>query len=300
MKTLPKIYTLSNYQEVENILLVGCGGTGGYLASNLARFISVINEQLIKKDEEPVKLFFADGDIVEEKNLSRQHFIAQDISKNKAVTLASRYSAAFGIEIGVVPKDIESLDDIDFLIDERRDMNRSDLIIGCVDNHASRRLINRWFKGERNTNEDGFSYRGLFWIDSGNEESSGQVICGYNPSTRGSFKSRKINLEKSKITSGEFSLPSVIDLYSDISKDESGFNSSLSCAERSISAPQNMQTNVTAATLIMNFAQKLILGQDLRSHGVEFSIDNVFSTKLNTLDNLQKVNLERRKFWETN
>jgi len=236
LNSLPKIYTMSDYQEVENILVIGCGGTGGYLVPNLARFISVINKQLIEKEEEPVKLFLADGDVVEEKNLLRQHFIGQDISKNKASVLAERYSSAFGIEIGVIPKDIESLDDIAFLLDERRDINRSDLIIGCVDNHASRRLINRWFMGEQNVDEDGFSWRGLFWIDSGNEERNGQVICGYNPSTRGSFKSRKINLEKSTIMNGEFCLPSVIELYPEILTDNSQFNSALSCAERAVSA----------------------------------------------------------------
>ena len=57
-------------------------------------------------------------------------------------------------------------------------------------------------------------------------------------------------------------------------------------------------TLVPDATLILNFAHKLLLGAPLKAHGVEFSIDNAFATKLNTLDNLACVNTGRKRFWE--
>lgn len=301
LNSLPKIFSLDTYPTVENILLIGCGGTGGHLAPHLCRHVSVINEFRERRDgdRDKIKLFFADGDIVEQKNLLRQHFISPDIAKNKAAVLAERYAAAFGIQIAVIPRDLEKIEDFEFFNNARRRTDRSDLIIGCVDNNASRRLIYDWFTGKANENEDGFSWRGHFWIDSGNEERAGQVVCGYAPPSRGSYVSEKVKPDAaSQVMSGEFSLPSVVEIYPELLEEESRFNSELSCAERAISAPQNMQTNVTAATLIMNFVQKIVDGLPLKSHAIEFSIDNAFTTKLNTVDNVSVVNEERRRFWE--
>jgi PRTRC genetic system ThiF family protein len=304
LNSLPKIFSLENYQKVENILLIGCGGTGGHIAPHLCRYVNVINQSRSSTDKNgnrnDIRLFFADGDIVEQKNLLRQHFINPDISKNKAAVLAERYAAAFGIQITVIPKDMEEIKDFNVLNDAHRHSNRSDLIIGCVDNNASRRLIYDWFIGKTEDDDyDGFSWRGHFWIDAGNEENAGQVVCGYAPPSRGTINSDKVKVDKtSDSTTGEFSLPSVIEMYPELLNDEGGFNSELSCADRAASAPQNMQTNVTAATLSMNFIQKIINGTSVKSHAVEFSINNVFTTKLNTPDNITKVNKERRRFWE--
>jgi hypothetical protein len=89
-----------------------------------------------------------------------------------------------------------------------------------------------------------------------------------------------------------------MECYPELADGDDKFNSELSCAERAESAPQNMQTNVTAATLAINYAQKTILGEPLNSHGVEFTIDNVFSTRLNLSDNLAAVTTERKRYWE--
>jgi hypothetical protein len=87
-------------------------------------------------------------------------------------------------------------------------------------------------------------------------------------------------------------------MYPELLDTELKFNSELSCADRAISAPQNMQTNVTAATIIMNYAQKVLTGEEIKSFGVEFSINNVFTTKHNTKENLLKVNPNRWMYWE--
>jgi hypothetical protein len=128
-----------------------------------------------------------------------------------------------------------------------------------------------------------------FWIDSGNEEESGQVVCGYHPSRNVGYNERK------KI----FSTPCVTEVYPSLLEGDLKFNSQLSCAELAESAPQNMMANVTAATLILNFAQKILYRKPLASHGVSFSIDNSFRTMLNTDDGLRKVTESRRKDWET-
>ena len=58
------------------IILIGAGGTGGYIAPHLYRiaFASGCTARII----------IADGDIVEEKNLIRQNFAACDIGKKQS------------------------------------------------------------------------------------------------------------------------------------------------------------------------------------------------------------------------
>lgn len=296
MAGLPKIFTLNRYPTAQSVLVLGCGGTGAYVVSHLARLINVLNQE--RRND--IKLFLADGDVVEEKNLKRQHFISSDINQNKASVLAERYAAVFGMEILVIPRDIEKLEEFNVLGNTRQRTDRSDLVIGCVDNNASRRLVYKWFIGEGEGQEENFAWRPRFWIDAGNEERAGQVICGYAPPSRGSYGSRKVKIDaRLKDTVGEFSLPCVTECYPELMNEEdSKFNSELSCAERAESAPQNMQTNVTAATLAINYAQKIIMGEPLNSHGVEFTIDNTFATKLNTPENLRVVGETRKRYWE--
>lgn len=274
MKLLPSFITFSDYKPVDSIVIIGCGGTGGYVIGHLARFLSAYSS--VNKRE--IHLTLVDGDIVEEKNLLRQNFISRDITKNKAITLGERYSGAFGIKINVLSEDIESVDKLNSLI-----KGSTPLVVGCVDNNASRKILSDWINSSRN-------YTGSFWLDCGNEERSGQVVCGFHPG-----KSKTIKIKDSGPgQKGVFSLPTATEVYPDLLTNIGRFNSELSCAERSVSAPQNIQTNITISTLALNYIQKLVLGEPLKNHAVDFSIDNVFSTRLNTYENLMKVDNSRK------
>lgn len=66
------------------ILLLGAGGTGGYVAPHLYRLMHTLNRT--------VRINIVDGDLVEAKNLVRQNFCAAILAKNKAKVLATRYS----------------------------------------------------------------------------------------------------------------------------------------------------------------------------------------------------------------
>jgi len=277
---LPK--SLKGFNRPQSVLLVGCGGTGGYVAGHLARLIRVLNEGLARYHR--VSLVFADGDVVEPKNLKRQHFVEPDLGLNKAGVLAQRYSSAFGIEIRALEKDIESAEEIDSALREGGGADGG-LVIGCVDNNASRRVIDEWFR-----RKTWYSSTGKFWIDSGNEERGGQVVCGYNTGSRPLMRTHKDH--------GLFCLPSASEVYPELMEGEARFNSELSCAERAASAPQNMMTNVTAATLVMNYAQKVILQEPIASHGTVFNIGNVYRTLHNLGENLSKVHPDRLSGWE--
>ncbi|KPV40380.1 ThiF family adenylyltransferase, partial [Alicyclobacillus ferrooxydans] len=81
--------------EKTRLVLIGVGGTGGYVLQQVARLLYSLREQGRRI---PSVLLF-DGDVVEQKNLLRQYFLEQDIGRKKAEVLAERYSRAYGIDI---------------------------------------------------------------------------------------------------------------------------------------------------------------------------------------------------------
>lgn len=108
------------------IVLVGCGGTGGFLAEAICRL-------LIGKT---AQIFLVDSDRVEPHNLLRQAFDRSDVGRFKAEVLALRLAKHFGREIGyaVLPYDRALHGQV---FDHAN--SRLNLLVGCIDNAAARR-----------------------------------------------------------------------------------------------------------------------------------------------------------------
>lgn len=139
------------------IVLVGCGGTGGFLATSIARLL--IGRR--------ARLFLVDYDRVEPSNLGRQAFSAEDLGKFKAEVLAHRIARDFGITVSysTLPYN-ESVHRDAF---EEEPDERLALIVGAVDNAAARRGIAATLQAPNS---------GLFWLDLGNGFNHGQVLLG--------------------------------------------------------------------------------------------------------------------------
>lgn len=151
------------------IVMLGAGGTGGHIAPHLYRLLYALNR--------PVRFIICDGDVVEPKNLVRQNFIPADLGENKAKILAERYSTVFGMETEYVPNFVEDEEQLKKLLvpqsyssNGRRDNSTLEqvILIGAVDNNRSRQLCHRVF----------YQAKELIYIDSGNGEYTGQVVCG--------------------------------------------------------------------------------------------------------------------------
>lgn len=143
------------------IVLVGCGGTGSHLAQTLARLAAHCHSTGGPR----LTLAFVDGDMVEAKNVGRQLFSPSDVGKNKAMVLAARLNAVFGLDIQAFPK---------ILVEQMlRCGDDYGILVGAVDNAQARLAI-------RNTlHNSSYSAAGWrIWLDLGNHESSGQVVCG--------------------------------------------------------------------------------------------------------------------------
>jgi hypothetical protein len=226
------------------IVIIGAGGTGGYVVPHLYR--------LAFDSKRATRIIVCDGDVVERKNLVRQNFIYNDIGDNKAQVLAERYAGAFGMQVEYIPHYIESVDELLEIVepDEYRftqygiPSKGKVILIGAVDNNRSRQICHEVFKAA----ED------LIYIDSGNGESTGQVVCGVKQKGRVTYKP-------------------VCSIYSDMLDPDptDKLPTEMSCAERTVSAPQSVTANLMASTAVVSFMYNLLISGELKTRYVNFS-----------------------------
>jgi len=219
------------------IVMLGAGGTGGHIAPHLYRLLHAL--------ERPVEVIIADGDIVEEKNLVRQNFISCDLGRNKAQVLAERYASAFGMEIQYIPDFIETVEKLTALLKPKFSYVTTEtltILIGAVDNNKSRQLCHNVFNKSDN----------LIYIDSGNGEFTGQVVCGVRRKGKTYYKP-------------------VGEVYPDILEDTDKFPTELSCAEASVSAPQSIAANIMAATAVVSYIYNILVLGNIEVKKVTFS-----------------------------
>jgi PRTRC genetic system ThiF family protein len=155
------------------IYLIGCGGTGSFLAPHLCRLAYYLHQT---KDIQ-LQLKFVDFDVVEEKNLLRQNFCTADLRWNKAIALTKRYATAFPyLNLTAICEPIEDLDL------EGCFNSCPTIFIGCVDNNAARRYLHQIVKYYSEYSRFDCPDR-LWWLDCGNSYSSGQVLLGSSITT---------------------------------------------------------------------------------------------------------------------
>lgn len=228
------------------IVMLGAGGTGGHIAPHLYRLLYALDR--------PVRFIICDGDVVEEKNLVRQNFIPADLGENKAKVLAERYASVFGMETEYVPMFVETEEWLKKLIAPqiwrenygRTIIKEQVILIGAVDNNKSRQLCHRVF----------YQMEDLIYIDSGNGEHTGQVVCGIRSGGRTIYRP-------------------IGTAYPDVLKETDKFPTELSCAEASVSAPQSIVANVTAANTVVNMIYNILALGESRVRQVTFATKSV-------------------------
>lgn len=151
---------LQQYDRL-NLMLVGCGGTGSWLAPAVVRVARLLQETQAKD----VRLYFIDPDWVEEKNIYRQNFCQAEFGSYKAETLAFRLGAAWGMEITAITKKLQDIGDAGNI---GYQSNEITLVVGCVDRPSARREIRTFLERRRHG----------WWLDCGNEANTGQVLIG--------------------------------------------------------------------------------------------------------------------------
>jgi PRTRC genetic system ThiF family protein len=215
------------------IVVVGCGGTGGFVAEGLCRLLSGSATPII----------LIDYDRVEPHNLVRQHFYSGDVGKFKSQALAERLSRQFGRRIGfsVYPY-MGDLVDMDYGGGLYRPAIQG-IIIGCVDNAQARRTIGETIRF------------GNWWLDAGNGLASGQVLLGNardTQSLRDSFNEE--SREVTRLPIPTWQLPGLLAPPTRKEPDNRD------CAEAVATDEQGPVINQAMATLVLEFVHRMLKG----------------------------------------
>ena len=226
------------------VIMLGAGGTGGHIAPHLYRLLYALDR--------PVRFIICDGDVVEQKNLVRQNFAPADLGENKAKVLAERYASVFGMETEYVPEFIENEERLRRLLQPyswqvgNEYLREQVILIGAVDNNRSRQLCDAIF----------YQMEELIYIDSGNGEHTGQVVCGIRSGSRTLYRP-------------------IGRVYPDVLKEKDKFPTELSCAEASLAAPQSIAANITAATAVVDMIYNILALGECRVRQVTFATTSV-------------------------
>jgi len=241
-----------------SIHLIGCGGSGSWLAPHLARIAKLLEEA----HHLSVKLIFWDPDVVEEKNIYRQNFCAAEIGVNKAQTLARRYGHAWGIEVIAVAASFTRENLYRNNLAQRYASSESHFLVSCVDNNKARQEIVKCCQ----------EIPSMWWMDTGNIKSAGQVSVGRVLQEReGSplrFPSKATWLP---LPSEQF--PGILLPQSEPAKEEIDY-SGLSCADLALVDEQGLSINHAVASTAAAMLMKLLVTQDLRHHCAFVSIES--------------------------
>jgi PRTRC genetic system ThiF family protein len=172
-----------------------------------------------------------DPDTVSETNCVRQPLCRTDIGFPKAVVLVNRTNLFWGLNWQGMQAQIQQLkkgSDVDF-------------VIGCVDTRKARRAINKWV----------LDSRVIYWLDLGNNASSGQFVFGQPKNSANRKRKNR--------------LPTVAELYPEILRTDKREDDQPSC-----SAAEALTRQEPFINLILAYQALAMLTQLLRHGSVSY------------------------------
>jgi PRTRC genetic system ThiF family protein len=261
-----------DYKQIE-FWLVGAGGTGSFMAMNLARLAFELNQR-----GKAASICIVDPDRVETGNIPRSNFCFAEVGVNKAETLAGRLARAWGIETGFVKEGFTPA-----LLKEARDdwsvqtssSNKLTFLVGCVDNHPARLQMHEALKLHNEQRYDSANPR-LWWIDGGNGRDTGQVLIGNRLNEKAILDAAL----KSPILS---LLPAPSLQHPELLKAESAkttkvqnqtANNRATCAERIRLGEQSLNVNQRVAVEMSEILSELLLTQKLKRFAAYFDLES--------------------------
>jgi len=239
------------------IHLIGCGGTGSWLAPHLARITKLLQEV----HHINVRLAFWDFDAVEEKNTFRQNFCEAEIGANKAETLARRYGTAWGLEIVALPLSFSAEAIYRNNLGERYGDSSMPVFITCVDKNAPRQDVAAIC-----------SQKFGWWLDCGNIKTAGQVSVGRELSPREPSPLRFPSMT-TWVPLPSVQFPGILQEEAKTRKEEVDY-SGMSCADIALVDEQGLSINHVIASTASAMLMKLLVTKDLRHHCAYVSLDS--------------------------
>ncbi|MDB9441483.1 ThiF family adenylyltransferase [Sphaerospermopsis kisseleviana CS-549] len=269
---------LPAHNHVE-FIIVGAGGTGGFLVPSVARLMLEIEANSNKT----TSCIVVDPDIIEPKNIPRQNFQQSEVGLYKAEVLAARYSLGLGVQIRALAKPAEGIAKPFTKKIVSTKWRKLTVVIGCVDNAAARAEISSCL----DQNYSG-SLPQIWWLDCGNHavSSSGQVVLG--STNQFTLEAAFDNLQKPNFC---FNLPSPSRQHPELLTPlpEESNSTSLSCAEIQARNRQSLFVNQQVAVIAAEYLLALTLTGSLRKFASYFHNTTGSCRSLYTcVDSLQK------------
>ena len=238
-------------QHPVTVNLIGGGGTGSQVLTNLAR----LDATLRALGHPGLFVTLYDPDIVTEANIGRQLFGYSDLGLNKANCLITRINNFFGNDWKAVPAFYPSN------MKDARQEHLANITITCTDNIKSR--IDLWnvLKALPQYNYTNYQTP-LYWLDFGNTQTSGQVVLGSVP--------KKIKQPASQLYQTVPSLKVITKLvkYARIKEEDSG----PSCSLAEALEKQDLFINSTLAQLGCNILWKMFRHGMIEHHGLYLNL----------------------------
>ena len=175
------------------ILVVGCGGNGSAIVSGLPYLHQAM---LAFGHPGGLQVTLIDPETVSETNCVRQPFCRTEIGFPKAIVPAHRINLFWGLNWQGMQAQIQQ-------VAKSADV---DVVVGCVDTRRARRAIDKW----------ALHSRVLYWLDLGNNASSGQFILGQ--------PKNQVNQKKKQ------RLPTVTELFQEIAAPNAKDDGQPSCS----------------------------------------------------------------------
>ena len=222
------------------ILVVGAGGTGSAIVMGLPYLHQAM---MAWGHGYGLEVTLMDGDTVSETNCVRQPFSWADVGQSKATVLVNRINLFWGTNWNA-----QSVCFDDATLRPNHGHN-PDLLIGCVDTRAARAVIERSVCRKS-------SYV-TYWLDLGNNASSGQFVLGQPLNGRNRRKAERLR--------------TVSELYPEIADAAAGEDSLPSCSAVEALDRQEPFINQTLAASALAMLARLFRYGRLGHHGGFFN-----------------------------
>lgn len=250
---------LADHNQLD-IILVGCGGTGSWLAPSVARLV-----RLLRESGKTVSVYFVDPDIIESVNIPRQNFCDAELGQSKAQVLALRYGMAWGVDIIAIPERFDP-----DMVQWR--YKRLSILVGAVDNAAARSAIASTLQENSHS-----KLPHVWWLDCGNAKESGQVLLGSAldldqmedafPALSGQNNQTAVPTFCTALPAPTVQHPELL-----VPLPEEIESSTLSCEQLAMLNAQSLMVNQRVAAEAADFLLRLTLTRDLRRFATYFDL----------------------------
>lgn len=244
-----------------NVALIGAGGTGSHVLTNLAK----IHHSLLALDRPGLHVTVYDDDIVTEANVGRQMFGMGDVGQPKGATLVSRVNGYFGLDWDAHHDTFPPKANTE--ADRRFFHSRTNLVISCVDTGKARIKIGEYLESFH------FGGKPEYWMDFGNSATTGQVVLGTLKNVVQPETTRESGFSATSF------VPTIKNLFPDLdAMDET--DATPSCSLRESLRAQDLFINAVLADLGANLLWQFIKNLYIEVHGFFGDIGNFVASPL--------------------